>query len=67
MRKKTMKMKANEINSKGVNGSTLLKRLIAVCPVGIRVFEEGIALTVDSKICLFESIHNPLNKNMIGE
>ena len=67
MRKMTMMMKANEIMSRGVNGSTLLKRLAAECPVGMRVFEEGIALTVDSKICLFDSIHSPLNKNKIGE
>ena len=67
MRKMTIKMKANEIKSRGVNGSTLLKRLPMVCPVGIRVFDEGIALRLDSKICLFESIQSPLNKNKIGE
>ena len=67
MRKMTIKMKANEIKSRGVNGSTLLKRLPTVCPVGMSVFDEGIALTLDSKICLFESIQSPLNKNKIGE
>ena len=67
MRKMIIMMKAKQIISSGVNGSTSLKRSLTVCPVNIRVFDVGIALTVDSKICLFESIQSPLNKNKMGE
>ena len=59
-------VKARQMSNIGVAGYSSVNRPPTVCPVNITVFVSLIDSKYDEKICRFEIIHSPLNKNRIG-